>query len=127
MNNTYTKTLTLSSSSITGTDVVNPQGENLGHIEDLMIDLDTGRISYAVLSFGGIFGIGNKLFAVPLESLTINTEDENFVMDIDKERLEDAPGFDKDNWPETNNNTFRTEVYTYYNVEPYWDALPVRH
>ncbi len=125
MNNTYTTTL--SSSSITGTDVVNPQGENLGHIEDLMIDLDTGRISYAVLSFGGIFGIGNKLFAVPMESLTINTEDENFVMNVDKERLEDAPGFDKDNWPETNNTDFRTEVYTYYNVEPYWDALPLRY
>lgn len=126
MKNTHTTPKTLSSSSLNGTDVVNPQGENLGHIEDLMIDLDTGRILYTVLSFGGIFGIGNKLFAVPFESLTIDSENENFVLDINQERLEDAPGFDKDNWPATHNTDFQTEVYTYYNVDPYWDALPVR-
>ena len=123
MNNTTT-TLALSADSILGTDVQNPQGENLGHIEDVMIDVNNGRILYAVLSFGGILGIGNKLFAVPLEAFTVDQTNEQFVIDIDQERLEDAPGFDKDNWPATSDVTFNTRVYEYYNVHPYWAALP---
>lgn len=124
MNKTYTHAL--SASSLNGTNVVNPQGEDLGHVEDMMIDLSTGRILYTVLSFGGILGIGNKLFAVPFESFTIDQNNEDFILDIDKERLKDAPGFDKDNWPSTADRNFQTQVYTYYNVDPYWDAMPVR-
>lgn len=124
MNNTYTQSL--STSSINGTDVVNPQGESLGHIEDMMIDLSTGRTLYVVLSFGGILGIGNKLFAVPFESFTVDQNNEQFVLNMDKDRLKDAPGFDKDNWPKTSNRDFQTEVYTYYDVKPYWDMTPVR-
>lgn len=123
MNNTHT-TQALSASSITGTDVVNLQGENLGHIEDVMIDLTTGRILYAVLSFGGILGIGDKLFAVPFQAFTINQADETFMLDMDKERLENAPGFDKDDWPATSDTRFNTRVYEYYQIEPYWTAVP---
>jgi len=124
MEKTYTSSL--STSSINGTDVVNTQGEDVGHIEDIMIDLSTGHIAYAVLSFGGLLGIGNKLFAVPFESFTIDQNDEKFILDVNKDRLKDAPGFDKNDWPETSDRTFQTEVYTYYNVDPYWDAMPVR-
>lgn len=124
MNNTYTHSL--SASSINGTDVVNPQGESLGHIEDMMIDLSTGRTLYVVLSFGGILGIGNKLFAVPFESFTVDQDKEQFVLNMDKDRLKDAPGFDKDNWPVTSNRDFQTEVYTYYDVQPYWDMTAIR-
>jgi len=122
MNNTHTRAL--SSSSLTGTDVVNPQGENLGHIEDLMIDLNTGRVLYTVLSFGGILGIGNKLFAVPFQAFTVNQDDENFILNMDKDRLKNALGFDKDNWPATDDMDFHTNVYRYYNVDPYWTAVP---
>lgn len=124
MEKTYTSSL--STSSINGTDVVNLQGKDVGHIEDIMIDLSTGHVAYAVLSFGGLLGVGNKLFAVPFESFTIDQDDEKFILDVDKDRLKDAPGFDKNDWPETSDRTFQTEVYTYYNVDPYWDALPVR-
>ena len=120
MNNTQTHPKALSASSLNGTDVVNPQGENLGHIEDIMIDLSTGRILYTVLSFGGILGIGNKLFAVPFQAFTVDDENENLILDINQERLEDAPGFDKNDWPATNDVDFNTQVYRYYSIDPYW-------
>jgi len=126
MKNTYMKTQALSATSINGTNVVNLKGEDIGHVEDMMIDLSTGHIMYAVLSFGGLLGIGNKLFAVPFESFTIDQEDEKFILDVDKDRLKDAPGFDKDNWPKHSDRNFEHEVYSYYSVKPYWDAMPVR-
>lgn len=67
--------------------------------KDLVLDPRTGRVAYAVLDFGGFLGIGNKLFAVPLESMTLDTKAHRFVLDVDKERLENAPGFDKSDWP----------------------------
>ncbi len=125
MNNTQTTMNALSTTSINGTDVVNREGENLGHLEDIMIDLDTGRILYTVLSFGGFLGIGNKLFAVPFGSFTIDQSNEKFILDYDKDFLENAPGFDKNDWPKTNDVDFNREVYAYYSVHPYWDAQPV--
>lgn len=80
-------------------EVVNPAGENLGEIHDIMIDVRTGRVAYAVLSFGGLLGIGNKLFAIPWDVLTLDAQRRCFVLDIDRERLEHSPGFDKTHWP----------------------------
>lgn len=116
--NTRTPNL-LSSTSLTGTDVRNPQGEDLGEIKDLMIDLDDGHIAYAVLSFGGFLGLGDKLFALPWDMLTVDTENECFVVNITKDKLEDAPGFDKHNWPQHEDMTFVDRVYTHYGYEPY--------
>lgn len=104
----------LSSSSLTGTTVVNPAGETLGDIKDLMVDVPNGRISYAVLDFGGFLGIGDKLFAVPLEAFTVNTKDETFVLDVDKKRLENAPGFNKNDWPQTADDTYLSSMYEFY-------------
>ena len=107
----------LSSSSIIGTSVKNFKREDLGEIQDLMIDPQSGRVLYAVLDFGGFLGIGDKYFAVPLQAFSIDRVNELFSLDIDKERLENAPGFDKDNWPSTADNTFLDTVYGYYNIE----------
>ena len=104
----------LSTSTLTGTTVLNPTGTKLGDIKDLMIDVPNGRVSYAVLDFGGFLGIGDKLFAVPLEAFTVNTKDETLVLDIDKKRLENAPGFDKNNWPSTADDTYLSSVYEFY-------------
>ena len=106
----------LSSTSIQGTNVSNLQGESLGEIQDLMIDPQSGRVTYAVLDFGGFLGIGDKLFAVPLQAFQIDRTNEQFTLDVTKERLENAPGFDKNNWPSTADNTFTDSVYDYYNV-----------
>jgi sporulation protein YlmC with PRC-barrel domain len=112
----------LSASTLIGDDVRNLQGEDLGQIEEIMIDVNSGRIAYAVLSFGGFLGIGDKLFAVPWGAMSLDTENEAFILDINKERLENAPGFDKDDWPETvyEDDTWLVAVYEYYQREPYW-------
>lgn len=109
--------LILSSSSITGTNVTNRKGENLGEIKDLMIDTETGTVNYAVLSFGGFLGLGDKYFAIPFEAFDVNTTTERFVLNVDKDRLENAPGFDKDNWPKTSDHTYWNGLYKHYGVE----------
>ncbi len=97
---------------ILGTDVKNKQGESLGEVQDLVFNKD-GRISYAVLSFGGFLGLGEKYFALPWESLVPST-DGTFVLDVDKERLSSAPGFDKTNWPNLADPSWSAEVDRFY-------------
>ena len=86
----------LSASTLAGDPVSNSEGEKLGKIEDFMIDLDSGRIAYAVLSFGGFLGVADKLFAIPWEALRLDTESHEFVLNVNKRALQNAPGFDKD-------------------------------
>lgn len=107
----------LSATTLIGDPVRNTAGDDLGKLEDLMIDLDTGCIVYAVISFGGFLGLGDKLFAIPWASLRVDLEDESLRMDIDQETLEKAPGFDKDNWPEPKDFGIVTTVYKFYGVE----------
>lgn len=118
--NTYPQVL--SASSMLGNKIVSPEGEELGILKELMIDLDEGQINYAVLSFGGFLGLGNKLFAIPWEALTLNTDDHTFILDVDKEQLANAPGFDKDNWPNEiqYESGWLVELYQYYGYAPYW-------
>ena len=111
----------LSADSLKNEKVVNAAGENLGNIKDYMIDLDNGSVAYCVLSFGGVLGMGEKLFAVPFQAMTLDTERHCFILNVDKERLKNAPGFDKDNWPGTHDRVFQSEVYSFYNVRPYWE------
>ncbi|MCB1020044.1 MAG: PRC-barrel domain-containing protein [Bryobacterales bacterium] len=114
--------VTLSATTINGDKVVNPQGDDLGKIEDLMIDLGSGRISYAVLSFGGFMGIGDKLFALPWPALELDSENHRFILDVPKDRLEQAPGFDKDRWPNMADRSWGATVHEYYGQKPYWAA-----
>lgn len=111
----------LSAKTLTGDKVVNLRGEDLGKIEDFMIDLERGRIAYAVLSFGGFLGLGDKLFAIPWQALTVDTTEKRLVLNVDKELLKQAPGFDKDRWPDMTDPAWGAEIYTYYGYKPYWD------
>lgn len=113
--------LVLSATTLIGDNVRNPQGEDLGTLKDIMIDLDAGRVAYAVLSFGGFLGMGDKLFAIPWGMLSVDTENKELVLNVDKSVLENAPGFDKDNWPNMADRTWASEIYAYYDYEPYWD------
>lgn len=108
----------LSASSIEGDTVKNRQGEDLGNIKDIMICTDTNEVEYYVLSFGGILGMGDKLFAIPPEALEVNTNDNCFVCNIDKDRLENAEGFDKNNWPDFADPSFKQDLYNYYGYQP---------
>ena len=118
---TKTFGLVLSASTLKGDKVVNHQGEDLGKIEELMIDLDRGRIAYAVLSFGGFLGMGDKLFAIPWQAFGVDTDGKRLVLKADKELLKKAPGFDKSNWPNMADPTWGSTVYGYYGYKPYWD------
>jgi len=110
----------LSSSTVVGDKVRNLGGEDLGKIEDIMLDVNESRIAYAVLSFGGFLGMGDKLFAIPWEALSVDTEEKCFVLDVPKARLEDAPGFDKDNWPNMADRSWGSEIHAHYGRQPYW-------
>jgi sporulation protein YlmC with PRC-barrel domain len=107
----------LSSSSLTGNDVKNPEGDKLGKIEDFMIDTNTGDVAYGVLSFGGVFGMFDKLFAVPITAMTVDTENKCFLLNQSKARLEGAPGFNKDDWPDTQDLSWRRAVDDYYRIQ----------
>ncbi|MTI23594.1 PRC-barrel domain-containing protein [Fulvivirga kasyanovii] len=111
----------ISATTIEGTEVVNAKGENIGEIKDLMIDWENGTVAYAVLSFGGFLGFGEKLFAIPTEALEFDPSDQDtIILDIEKEHLENAPGFDKDEWPTSADRTFINSIYKHYGYEPYW-------
>ena len=84
------------------------------------IDVPTGRVAYAVMSVGGLFGIGDKLFAIPWQALTLDTENKCFRMNISSEQLKNAPGFDKDHWPTMADQTWAQQIHDYYGAEPYW-------
>jgi sporulation protein YlmC with PRC-barrel domain len=113
----------LSGSTICSDRVRNAAGDDLGKIEELMIDINTGRIAYAVLSFGGFLKMGNKLFAIPWEALRLDTVNKEFILNVDKSRLENATGFDKDNWPDMADPTFGTSIYRHYGYKPYWEDV----
>ena len=97
-----------------GKAVDNLKGENIGTIEDLMIDVASGRVNYAILSFGGFLGMGDKLFAVPWANLDYDSAQGIFLMEADKEWLKHAPGFDKNQWPDMSDTKHGTEIYEYY-------------
>jgi len=100
--------------TLLGDDVCNTRGEVLGDIKEIMLDMNTGTVAYAVLSFGGLMGIGEKLFAVPWNALKLDTLNKRLELDIDKSVLENAPGFDKDDWPDMANPDWMAQVNNYY-------------
>lgn len=106
--------------------VENLQEESLGEIQDLVFD-ERGEILYAVLSFGGFLGIGDKYFAVPWSALTRKASNTNiYVLDMDKDTLKNAPGFDKNQWPDTANRTWGSEIYSYYGQSQAWQEREAR-
>jgi sporulation protein YlmC with PRC-barrel domain len=111
----------MAADTLQGDKVVNRLGEQLGEIQDIMLDVPSGRIAYAVLSFGGVLGIGDKLFAIPWSALTLDADRECFVLDIDKEQLKNAPGFDKDHWPSMADPAWGSGVHSFYRRRPYWE------
>lgn len=104
----------LSTSTLAGDAIKNPQGDSLGDLKDIMIDTTSGKVAYAVLSFGGILGMGDKLFAVPWEALAVDGENKCLILNVSKERLKDAPGFDKDHWPNFADPAFADQLRGYY-------------
>jgi sporulation protein YlmC with PRC-barrel domain len=113
--------------TLIGDSVVNAQEEDLGDIKEIMLDTRTGQVAYAVLSFGGFLGMGEKLFAVPWQALHLDTVNKRFVLDVDKQRLQNAPGFDPDRWPDMSDVTWAEEVHAFYGTTPGGTGMPMDH
>lgn len=103
--------------SLDGAKVRNAKGEDLGHVKEIMMDMAQGRIAYYVLSFGGFLEMGDKLFALPPEALRHDSARNCLVLDVEKEELAHAPGFDKDRWSDMADAQFRDKIYAHYGIE----------
>lgn len=108
----------LSASTLVGADVRNPQDESLGDLKDVMVDSTSGRIAYGIVSFGGVLGIGTKLFAIPWDAFRVDPERERLVLDISRDRLKDAPGFDSDHWPNFADPAVAGQIGSHYTRRP---------
>jgi sporulation protein YlmC with PRC-barrel domain len=111
----------LKASSIIGTDVINSARESLGNIKEMVIDPTTGKVAYAVVSFGGFLGMGSKLFAIPFSAFTYSPPANKYVLDVAKDRLKAAPGFDSDHWPSMSDEKWNRDLSSYYDRSPYWE------
>ncbi|MEO8597587.1 MAG: PRC-barrel domain-containing protein [Candidatus Solibacter sp.] len=110
----------LAASTLSGDSVRNSSGEDLGSIDEIMIDIPSGKVAYAVLSFGGLLGMGNKLFAVPWSALTVDEDQRCFILNASRTTLENAPGFNKDAWPDMTDPSWGEQISRHYGTTPDW-------
>jgi sporulation protein YlmC with PRC-barrel domain len=104
--------------------VKSPQGEDLGKIEEVMIDMEIGRVAYAVLSFGGLWGLGSKWVPVPWDAVALRPDEKVLLLKIEKEKIEKAPNFESATLPELANRQWGAVIHTYYGYPPYWEKRP---
>ena len=103
----------ISSEKVDGTVVYNREGERLGSIHHFMVGKRNGRVEYAVLSFGGLFGMGEKFHPLPWNALTYDEDKGGYIVSMDKDRLKDSPSFDRGSepkWDRENNQ----RIHSYY-------------
>jgi len=115
----------MGANTFVGDKVYNHEGEDIGDLKEIMLDMRSGKVRYAVLSFGGFFGMGEKLFAVPWTALTLDTKNKRFLLKIEKDILKNAPGFDKDKWPNMADQAWTKKIHAYYGIEMDPDATSV--
>jgi sporulation protein YlmC with PRC-barrel domain len=104
--------------------VKSPHGEDLGKIEEVMIDMEMGRVAYAVLSFGGLLGLGSKWVPVPWDAVALLPAEKALLLKVDKEKIEKAPNFEAATLPELANRQWGAVIHTYYGYPPYWEKRP---
>jgi sporulation protein YlmC with PRC-barrel domain len=114
---------TMSASTLIGDRVMNAEGEHLGNMKEIMLDVDSGRVAYAVLDFGGFLGAGDKFFAVPWRAFSVDEANHRLILNVDKETLRSAEGFDKNDWPDTSNPEWGRRIHQHYGYSPYWDEI----
>lgn len=113
-NDMQVRSTLLSATTVIDAEVRNMLDETLGRIQDVMLDITDGRILYAVLASGGFLGIGDRLFAIPWKALKQDKENTRFILDVDAKRLKNAPGFDKNEWPDLADDNWSSAVESYY-------------
>jgi sporulation protein YlmC with PRC-barrel domain len=108
----------MSCATLQGEPVVNRRGEELGELQQIALDRTSGTIAYAILVRGGVFGLGERLHAIPWKALEFDRERNRFVLNIESERLDGAPGFDDDHWPPLTDPAWASSVHDFYAVTP---------
>ncbi len=103
--------------TLIGNDVYNHEDEDLGDIKEIMLDVNSGKVAYAVLSFGGFLGMADKLFAVPWSALKLDIVNKRFQLHVEKARLESAPGFNKDDWADMADPVWQNTITSYYGTK----------
>jgi len=104
-------------------DITNPAGDDLGQVQDFMIDMAAGRVAYVVVSFGGTLGFSDKWFAMPFDALCWSPDNKKFVIDLQPETLKWAPGIEKDKWPDHYMESeigWMESLYKNFSCKPYW-------
>ncbi len=114
---TSTSVQQMRASDLIGKNVTTPKGERLGEIKDLVVDTTNGHVQYAVIGMGGFLGVGDKLFAYPLERFERTTERGKLVLNVDKDKMKSAPGFDDKSWPNFGTATYRGQVDKFYGTK----------
>jgi sporulation protein YlmC with PRC-barrel domain len=107
----------ISSEDVEGTNVYDVKGSKIGEIDHLMIDKVSGRVTYAVMSFGGFLGLGHSHYPIPWGALKYDTKVNGYVTGITEQQLRDAPAFSDDSWGDRN---WETQTHQHYNVRTYW-------
>jgi sporulation protein YlmC with PRC-barrel domain len=102
-------------------DVINPAGEDLGQVQDFMLDMKHGRIAFVVVAFGGVLGLNDKWFALPWEILDWSPNRKKFILNMPRETLEQAPGLDKRKWKQEIDLSWLATCYTHFGCAPYWE------
>jgi hypothetical protein len=112
----------MGATTLVGDAIFNDKGERLGELKQIMLDMHSGRVAYAVLSSGGFLSVGSKLLAVPWKALRLDTGNKRLVLDVAKELLESAPGFDPDRWPDMADPIWAVQIHSYYGTKRYDDG-----
>lgn len=110
----------IAAGKVNGTDVYNRAGESLGEIYDVMIDKRSGKIAYAIMSFGGFLGMGDRYHPLPWSTLTYDTKLGGYVVDLNREQLEAAPSYDANDSPIWGDRGYENRIHDYYRATPYW-------
>lgn len=119
-NSTNTYHRPLSAATLIGDKIKNREGETLGTLKEIMLDIQSGRIAYGVLESSSFLQMNNKLLAIPFRAFTINESDHTLVLDVNKETIKNAEGFDKNNWPDFASQEWAQRTHSYYGYEPYF-------
>jgi sporulation protein YlmC with PRC-barrel domain len=102
--------------------VTNEYGDDLGRIEDVMVDIESGRVAFAVISAsGGLLGREPRMYAVPWSALKVSLHDKKVILNVAKDTIANAPSFHRNSWPDLSNLSWLREIYAYYGVQPYWN------
>jgi hypothetical protein len=113
----------IASDKVEGTAVYNRQGDRLGTVHNFMVDKSTGRVAYAVMSFGGFLGMGESYHPLPWRVLTYDTSQGGFVIDLDKSRLAKAPSYTASNVPNWSDRAYGNRIDDYYGMSSYWGMI----